>query len=335
MSFSGIAASLQNQLKDHLDLQSHPILVFGKDGQVGRSLQQLFKEFHLPVVFVGRSECDLSNEAAIIEVLNHYQPQVIINASAYTAVDLAQKEEALADQINAKAVELMAKYVATISKGVFVHYSTDYVFDGLKESPYLEEDLTNPLSIYGKTKLTGEQAIKNAFESTYLEQENAIASPRYYILRTSWVYGEGKNFIRTMLGLATQKEELRVIQDQRGCPTSSNWLAQIAMQFVFSNTASGVYHTVVDGDTSWHGLALFAIETARQAGEGVLVKSENILPIPTTAYPLPAPRPQNSRMNNQKLKEALKDMPYSADFPHWEEQVKAYVENYVKEKLKS
>jgi dTDP-4-dehydrorhamnose reductase len=335
MSFSGITASLKSQMQDHLDLQNHPILVIGKDGQVGKSLQKLFNEFHLPVVFVGRAECDLADEGAIIGLLNHYQPQIIINASAYTAVDLAQTEEANAYQINAKAVELMAKYVATVSKGVFVHYSTDYVFDGNKETPYLEEDTTNPLGIYGKSKLAGEQAVQKAFENNPVLEEEAGGSPRYYIFRTSWVYGEGKNFIRTMLGLASQREELKVIQDQRGCPTSSDWLAQIAMQFVFSKTPSGIYHAVVNGEISWHGLALFAIETARLAGEGILVKSENILPIPATAYPLPAPRPQNSRMSNQKLKDALKAMPFSSDYPHWEAQVETYVVNYVKEKLRS
>jgi dTDP-4-dehydrorhamnose reductase len=335
MSFSGIAASLKTQTQDYLDLQNHPILVIGKDGQVGKSLQKLFNEFHLPVVFVGRTECDLANESAIIGLLNHYQPQIIINASAYTAVDLAQTEEAYAYQINAKAVEIMAKYVATVSKGVFVHYSTDYVFDGHKETPYLEDDKTNPLGIYGKSKLVGEQTIQKAFENILIGEEDLGGNPRFYIFRTSWVYGEGNNFIRTMLGLASQREELKVIQDQRGCPTSSDWLAQIAMQFVFSNRPSGIYHAVVDGETSWHGLALFAIETARLAGEGILVKSENVLPIPATAYPLPAPRPQNSRMNNQKLKDALKEMPFSSDYPHWEAQVETYVVNYVKEKLKS
>ena len=335
MSFSAVAGSLKKQLKDHLDLQSQPILVFGKDGQVGRSFQQLFKEFHLSVVFVGRAECDLADDAAIIQTLNHYQPKIVINASAYTAVDLAQTEQAKAFQINATAVELMANYVATVSKGVLVHYSTDYVFDGHQDSPYREEDETNPLSVYGKSKLAGEQAIQQVFENSLISTENENFSARYYILRTSWVYGDGKNFIRTMLGFANQREELRVIQDQRGCPTSSDWLAQIAMQLIFSNTSSGIYHATVDGDTSWHGLALFAIETARLAGEGILVKSENILPIPTTAYPLPAPRPQNSRMNNQKLKEALKEMPFSADYPHWEAQVERYVMNFVNEKLKS
>ena len=335
MSFSAVAGSLKNQLKDHLDLQSQPILVFGKDGQVGRSLQQLFKEFHLPVVFVGRAECDLADDTAIIQTLNHYQPKIIINASAYTAVDLAQTEQAQAFQINATAVELMANYVATVSKGVLLHYSTDYVFDGHQDSPYREEDETNPLSVYGKSKLAGEQVIQQVFENSLISTENVNFIARYYILRTSWVYGDGKNFIRTMLGLANQREELRVIQDQRGCPTSSDWLAQIATQLIFSNTSSGIYHAVVDGDTSWHGLAIFAIETARLAGEGIIVKSENILPIPTTAYPLPAPRPQNSRMNNQKLKETLKEMPFSADYPHWEAQVERYVVNFVNEKLKS
>jgi dTDP-4-dehydrorhamnose reductase len=216
-----------------------------------------------------------------------------------------------------------------------VHFSTDYVFDGHQDSPYQENDETNPLSVYGKSKLAGEQVIQQEFQNSLGGKEDVSFNARYYILRTSWVYGEGKNFIRTMLGLASQREELKVIQDQRGCPTSSDWLAQITMQLIFSNTTSGVYHTVVDGETSWHGLAMFAIETARKAGEGILVNSESILPIPATAYPLPAPRPKNSCMQNQKLKEALKAMPFSADYPNWETQVERYVMNYVIEKLKS
>jgi dTDP-4-dehydrorhamnose reductase len=153
-------------------------------------------------------------------------------------------------------------------------------------------------------------------------------------LRTSWVYGEGKNFISTMLQLATQREELRVIEDQKGCPTSSDWLARIALQIAFSAAPPGIYHAVVNGETSWHGLAKFAIEIARQTGEGVIVAPEKILPIPTSAYPLPAPRPQNSLMAHHKLQYALRDMPFSASFPHWQEQVEAYVISHVKGKIK-
>ena len=320
MSFSSF------EFLDH----SKPIVVFGCDGQIGKALQVSLKDLKTPAVFLGRSDCDLSDESSIAQVLNQYQPQVIINAAAYTAVDQAESEPDLAFAINAKAPELMAYYMANLAHGILVHYSTDYVFADTKTDAYLESDVAGPasqLSVYGQSKLAGEQAIEKVFKSG--------KGSRYFVLRTSWVYGDGDNFIRTMLCLAGERDQLKVVSDQLGAPTSAQWLAEVGIQIAGSRVASGVYHAVPDGETSWHGLAVFAIETAVSAGAGVEVKSENILPIPAVDYPLPARRPYNSRMSNQKLKQALSEMAYTHQYPHWQEQVETYVKNYVSYSLKS
>jgi dTDP-4-dehydrorhamnose reductase len=320
--------------------QSKPILVFGRDGQVGRALQVCLKDLKVPTVFLGRSDCDLSNESAIKEVLNRYQPQVIINAAAYTAVDKAESERGLAFAINAKAPAVMAHYIANIAHGILVHYSTDYVFADSKQSAYLESDTVGSvekLSVYGQSKLAGEEAIEEAFnlahDSGHVTYADKFA--RYFILRTSWVYGDGGNFIRTMLRLASERDQLKVVADQVGAPSSADWLAEVGVQMAGSRVESGIYHAVPDGETSWHALAVFAIETAASSGEGIEVKSENILPIPATDYPLPAPRPYNSRLSNAKLKKALSEMAFTGQYPHWQEQVTAYVKRIVEESLKS
>ena len=310
--------------------QSRPILVFGRDGQVGRALQVCLRDLKVPAVFLGRSDCDLLSEFSIREVLNRYQPQVIINAAAYTAVDKAESEREAAFAINAQAPQVMAHYMANVAHGIFVHYSTDYVFADTKRDAYLESDATGPadqLSVYGQSKLAGEQAIEEVF--------NLANDSRYFILRTSWVYGDGGNFIRTMLRLAGEREQLKVVADQVGVPTSAQWLAEVGIQLAGSPVTSGIYHAVPDGETSWHGLAVFAIETAASAAEGVVVKSENILPIPATDYPLPARRPYNSRLNHQRLKRALSEMAFTRQYPNWQEQVEAYVKSYVSDSLKS
>jgi dTDP-4-dehydrorhamnose reductase len=324
------------ELLDH----SRPILIFGRDGQVGRALQDCLKDLKVPVVFLGRADCDLTSESSIVEVLNRYQPQVIINAAAYTVVDKAETERDLAFAINAKAPELMARYIANVAHGILVHYSTDYVFADTKQDAYFETDSVGPvehLNAYGQSKLAGEQAIEEVFN---LVHDSGHASyvdkfSRYFILRTSWVYGNGGNFIRTMLRLARERDQLKVVSDQVGAPTSAQWLAEIGVQIAGSRVESGIYHTVPDGETSWHGLALFAIETAASYGEGIEVKSENILPIPATDYPVPAKRPYNSRLNNQKLKQALSSMAFTAQYPHWQGQVEDYVKDYVTSSLKN
>ncbi len=340
------------ELLDH----SKPIVVFGRDGQVGRALQVCLKDLKTPVVFLGRSDCDLSNEVSIREVLNRYQPQVIINAAAYTAVDKAecadQREFAFA--INAMAPKIMAQYAAGVAHGILVHYSTDYVFADTKTNAYSEEDAVGPvdqLCVYGQSKLTGELAIKEVFAlNTSMasgdlgdvlddvdigEADQQSSASRYFILRTSWVYGDGGNFIRTMLRLAGERDQLKVVSDQVGAPTSAQWLAEVGVQMAGSRVESGIYHAVPDGEVSWHGLAVFAIETAASCGEGIEVKSENILPIPATDYPVPAARPYNSRLSNQKLKKALSEMAFTGQYPHWRDQVEKYVSEYVKDSLKS
>ncbi len=325
-----------------------PIVVFGPDGQVGRALQVCLRDLKVPVMCLGRSDCDLSNELSIMEVLNRYQPQVIINAAAYTAVDKAESgdQRDIAFAINAVAPKIMAQYAAGLAHGIFVHYSTDYVFADTKTTAYLETDEVGPvnqLCVYGQSKLAGELAIKEAFalnassnSSNGLDgldmgeanQQSSVS--RYFIFRTSWVYGDGGNFIRTMLQLARERDQLKVVSDQIGAPTSAQWLAEISVQMAGSRVESGIYHAVPDGETSWHGLALFAIETAASYGGGIEVKSENILPIPATDYPVPAKRPYNSRLNNQKLKQALSSMAFTAQYPHWQAQVEDYVTTSLK-----
>ncbi len=341
---------------------SKPIVVFGRDGQVGRALQVCLKDLKTHVVFLGRSDCDLSNELSIRDVLNRYQPQVIINAAAYTAVDKAESadQRELAFAINAMAPKIMAQYAAGVAHGILVHYSTDYVFADTKTTAYLETDTVGPvdqLCVYGQSKLAGELAIKEVFDlnasgasSTSMAtgnlsnglddldegeagQESSVS--RYFILRTSWVYGDGGNFIRTMLRLAGERDQLKVVADQVGAPTSAQWLAEVGVQMAGSRLESGIYHAVPDGEVSWHGLAVFAIETATSYGEGIELKSENILPIPATDYPVPAARPYNSRLSNQKLKKDLSEMAFTGQYPHWRDQVEKYVKKVVEESLKS
>ncbi len=336
------------ELLDH----SKPIVVFGCDGQVGRALQVCLKDLQSPVVFLGRSDCDLANELSIRDVLNFYQPRVIINAAAYTAVDEAESHDQreLAFAVNALAPKVMAQFAASMPHGILVHYSTDYVFADTKTTAYLEIDEVGPvnkLCVYGQSKLAGELAIKEAYDlnassdssNDYdgLDVSDAAHQStvsRYFILRTSWVYGDGSNFIRTMLRLADEKDQLKVVADQVGVPTSAQWLAEVGIQMAGSSLESGIYHVVPDDEVSWHGLAVFAIETAAIFGESIALKPENILPIPATDYPVPAARPHNSRLDNQKLKKALLEMGFTGQYPHWREQVERYVKQIVEESLK-
>jgi dTDP-4-dehydrorhamnose reductase len=300
------------------------ILVFGKDGQLGKAFRKLFDSLVLsfdgaPVIrYVGRQECDLANEKSIDALLNQVKPNLIINASAYTAVDKAQTESAKAYAVNARAPEIMAQY-ASKHDATFLHYSTDYVFDGEKYGFYLEGDFRNPLGVYGKSKAAGEDAIARVF--------SAGAAGQYAILRTSWVYGDGGNFIRTILRLAKDRQELRIIQDQYGVPTSADWLAQISLHLVMDVKGglrafpSGIYHAVPAGETTWHGLASLVVQTALEAGVALKAQPSSILGIPAVEYPLPAPRPMNSCMSTNKLQAVLAPI----EFPHWESMVREYL----------
>ena len=208
LTASGCKNNIYNRMK---------VLVFGAGGQLGKAFHALLSaRKDLDVKYVGRAECDLTDPLAMTQVLEQSQAQLIINAAAYTAVDQAETDTESAYAVNAHAPALMAQYAAK-HKATFLHYSTDYVFDGSKSGFYLEDDVCNPLGVYGKSKQAGEVAIQKVFESSQAGQ--------YAILRTSWVYGDGGNFIRTILRLAKEREELKVINDQYGVPTSAAWLA--------------------------------------------------------------------------------------------------------------
>ena len=320
------------------------ILVFGKDGQLGKAFKSVFDvsklgESHC-ITYVGRAECDLANSNTVTKLLDQIKPSLIINAAAYTAVDKAETEVDLAYAINAKAPELMALY-AKHRRATFLHYSTDYVFDGSKKTAYIESDVRNPLAIYGKSKAAGEEAIEAAFEDS-----NSSAG-RYAIFRTSWVYGEGGNFIRTILRLAKERETLKVIADQYGVPTSAAWLAEVSLALALDEQhqlrpfQSGIYHAVPQGETTWHALAYYAVQVAIEAGAGLKLRPEAITAIPAAEYPLPAPRPMNSRMARSVLEAALtnslggsSNMPKSQLLEQsWESQVAAYVQDLVHRKL--
>jgi dTDP-4-dehydrorhamnose reductase len=295
------------------------ILIFGKDGQLGKALQARFEasanwaaKSGLRLHYLGRAECDLSKPDAVSAALEQFKPDCIINAAAYTAVDAAETNDLLANAINAGAPERMAQY-AVQHGATFLHYSTDYVFDGSKEGSYLETDARNPLGAYGKSKAAGERVIEHAFLHATQGQ--------YAILRTSWVYGDGGNFIRTMLRLAQERDELKVIADQYGVPTAAAWLAEVSLALAFDRHGalrsfpSGIYHAVPAGETSWHGLACWAVQEASQAGMQFKVDAGAILPIPASEYPLPAPRPMNSRMQTTKL---LQQLEAQADVSEWD-----------------
>jgi dTDP-4-dehydrorhamnose reductase len=329
---TGFKSSTTNLASKQSSKERMHIVVFGKDGQLGKAFKSLFDSLsfsqQVQIQYVGREQCDLANGSAIEALLNQAQANLIINASAYTAVDKAESEVELAFVINAKAPEVMAKYAAKHG-ATFLHYSTDYVFDGEKYGFYLEDDLRNPLSVYGKSKAAGEEAIAQVFANT--------ATGQYAIFRTSWVYGDGGNFIRTILRLAKEREELKIIADQYGVPTNADWLAQISLSLALNNRGqlntfpSGIYHAVPAGETTWHDLAVSAVNAALEAGITLKATPEAIKAIPASEYPLPAPRPMNSRMSTDKLQSILSipnsynDVLKDRSFPQWEPMVHEYI----------
>lgn len=278
------------------------ILLLGKDGQVGWELQRALAPLGI-LTSLNRSECDLANPAQVQAALEQYEPEVIVNAAAYTAVDNAETEQSLAKRINVDAVAELALYAREMGS-LLVHYSTDYIFDGSKPEPYVEDDLTNPLSVYGKTKLDGEHKVRDAL-------------CRHLIFRTSWVFGaRGNNFARTILRLAQERNALNVIDDQVGAPTSAELIADVtahAMRDVLSGRApGGTYHLAAAGETSWYGYAKFVTEHARAQGQTLALAADGLKPIPATEYPLPAKRPQNSRLNTQLLERS-----FALKLPSW------------------
>ncbi|WLI88026.1 dTDP-4-dehydrorhamnose reductase [Massilia sp. R2A-15] len=280
------------------------ILLTGKNGQVGyeleRSLQALGE-----VVAVDRSQMDLSDLRQVREVIRAVRPHLIVNPAAYTAVDRAESEPALALRINGEAPAVMADEAKKLGAGI-IHYSTDYVFDGTKETAYVETDATCPINAYGATKLAGEQAIQ-------------AAGVPHLILRTSWVYGmRGKNFLLTVMRLAGERDELRIVADQFGSPTWCRTVADTTAQLVarldarsgvveaMAGELGGIYHLTASGRTSWHG---FTEEIVRHAS---IARKPRVTAIRTEEYPLPAKRPRNSELSGERLRSLNLHM------PHWQ-----------------
>ena len=320
------------------------ILIFGKDGQLGKAFKTVFAkktEGQHRIHYAGRAECDLASADAIAALLSQLKPDLIINTAAYTAVDKAETESDLAVTINAKAPEIMAQY-AVANGATLLHYSTDYVFDGSKDGFYIEDDPLNPLGIYGKSKAAGEQAIEDAFANLPVQLQEQHEA-QYAIFRTSWVYGDGGNFIRTILRLAKEREDLKVISDQYGVPANAEWLARVSLDLALNENGlikpfrSGVYHAVPSGQTTWHGLATLAVENAIEAGATLKVKPGSIKRILAAEYPLPAQRPMNSRMTTSRL-QALWESDADGNkrsqlLEPWDVLVKAYVHQLVHSKL--
>jgi len=290
------------------------ILLLGKDGQVGWELQRSLAPLGELLAF-GRGEADLENLDGLRHLVVHHRPDVIVNAAAYTAVDKAESEPDKARAINALAVGVLAR-LADAGGAWLIHYSTDYVFDGGKPAPYLEDDTTGPLSVYGSTKLEGEQLIR----------QSAV---RHLIFRTSWVYAaRGGNFPKTMLRLARDKESLSVVDDQHGAPTSAALIADVTALALYrigqvpdADRLAGTYHLAAGGTTSWCGYAKYVLELAHAAGGKLKAGPNEVQPISTEAYPLPAKRPKNSRLDTTKLASA-----FGLRLPHWQYHVRRLVE---------
>lgn len=267
------------------------ILLTGVHGQLGADLLPLLQE-QGEVIAVGRGECDLSSVSAIRKLVEQVQPSVIVNPAAYTAVNEAETQSDLAYAINGTAAGTLAEEARKIN-AVFIHYSTDYVFDGSKPGAYTEIDAVGPINVYGASKLAGERAVETA-------------GGRFLVLRTSWVYGaNGSNFLLTIRRLAREREELKIVDDQVGSPTSCLQIARATARLVSRYAAvdspafpSGIYQMTAAGSTSWHGFACAIVDALRKRETFKLTR---ILAIPSAEFPTPARRPMNSVMSNDKF----------------------------------
>jgi dTDP-4-dehydrorhamnose reductase len=289
------------------------ILLTGADGQLGQELQRTLVPLG-EIIGVGRQALDLTQPDRIRQIISEIKPDLIVNAAAYTAVDKAQTEPELAKSINAVAPTIMAEEQARHG-GILIHVSTDYVFDGRKNTPYTEEDAPNPLSVYGQSKLAGEEGIQKTSQSL----QSAHQELRYIILRTAWVYGTyGKsNFVKTMLRLGAERDEIRVVADQVGTPT---WACDIASSIAIlgqkvheqgaPSPLTGIYNFTSSGIASWYDFAIAIFEEAKQLG--FELKVQRVVPITTSEYPTPATRPAYSVLAGQKITAALGSHP-----PHW------------------
>ena len=293
-------------------------LVLGANGQVGAALKATLNG-EGAYIYASRSDIDLEKPDLIADYLLRYRPSCIINAAAYTQVDAAESEEKKAFAVNSIAVEVLAKY-AFEHDATLVHYSTDYVFNGETTAPYLETDLPAPINIYGKSKWSGEQKIISS-------------GCRHIIFRTSWVISAvGKNFIKTILRLARERDALSIVNDQIGSPTSANLIARVTKEILLSESKdpieNGTYHLASSGATTWFDIAKFTIKTANERNFKTRCGESDVLSIATSQYPSPAPRPRNSKLNTGKLEKIL-----CKSFPSWERCVEEVVREIVEGKV--
>jgi dTDP-4-dehydrorhamnose reductase len=290
------------------------VLLLGKNGQVGWELQRSLTPLGELVALdrhstLSEGGCgDLNDLDGLRENVLRLRPDVIVNAAAHTAVDKAESEPELARTLNATAPGVLAEAAHAVG-ALMVHYSTDYVFDGSGTAPWTEGAATGPLSVYGQTKLEGERQI-------------AAATERHLIFRTSWVYAaRGGNFAKTMLRLAQEREKLTVIDDQVGAPTGAELIADVTAhairQALRDGTCCGTYHLAAAGETTWNGYARFVLETARALKPDLAIKARDVSPVPTSAFPTPARRPLNSRLDTSNLRST-----FGLDLPHWQHGVR-------------
>ena len=291
------------------------IFLTGSNGQVGFELQKKLSVLG-EVIATNREELDLTDPDAIRQIIDQTKPDIIINPAAYTAVDKAESEPELAYKINVTAPEVLAVKAAELDIPL-VHFSTDYVFDGLKKEAYVETDLTNPRSVYGKTKCEGEEKIRT--------------HEKHIILRTSWVFGvHGNNFLKTMLRLFKEKDSLNIVGDQWGSPASATMLADVTFKIVdtiFKNknfNDYGTYHVTSDGETNWFEYASLIAGELIKLNVKIKCVPNQIHPIVTSEYPTAAKRPLNSRLNTDKIKKT-----FVLELPHWESEVKKVLREVI------
>ena len=290
------------------------VLLLGKNGQVGWELQRSLAPLGELVALDRHSTpadggCgDLNDLDGLRETVAQLRPDVIVNAAAHTAVDKAESEPELARALNALAPGVLAEAAQAVG-ALLVHYSTDYVFDGSGTAPWSEDAITGPLSVYGQTKLEGERLI-------------AAAGPRHLIFRTSWVYAaRGGNFAKTMLRLAQERDRLTVIDDQFGAPTGAELIADVTAhairQTLRNDACFGTHHLAAAGETTWNGYARFVLETARALRPDLEIKAKEVAPVPTSAFPTPARRPLNSRLDTSHLRHT-----FGLNLPDWQHGVR-------------
>ena len=291
------------------------ILLTGKDGQVGFALHKKLASLG-EVIATSRDTLDLSDPEAIRIFIDQTKPDIIINPAAYTQVDKAESEKLLAHQINAVAPQVLTDKASELDIPI-IHFSTDYVFDGLKHEPYLETDEVNPQSVYGKTKWQGEEAVRQ--------------HKKHIIFRTSWVFSiHGQNFLKTIMKLIQEKTSLNVLSDQIGTPTSSEALADVTYKIVkaiFNDPNFkdfGTYHITLDNETNWYRYACFITDEAKRLGLPTLMTSKDIKAVSTDTYPTLAKRPMNSRLDTTKIKKT-----FMLELPHWEEEAKKILKELI------